>query len=99
VVDPTGAGLADLRARPRRLTSLHSTDDRLDQARLILRAVKFAVRWAGTTGCELGATAARLAHVPTTAWGRGGGPGAGRQPRSDDRPRVHGARLPPPSGK
>ena len=68
VIDPTGVGLADLRARPRRLTSLHATEDRLDQARLILRAVKFAVRWAGTTGCELGATAARLAHVPATAW-------------------------------
>ncbi|WP_333762886.1 hypothetical protein [Streptomyces sp. IBSBF 2390] len=68
VIDPTGAGLADLRARPRRLTSLYATEDRLDQARLILRAVKFAVRWAGTTGCELGATAARLTHVPATAW-------------------------------
>ncbi|MBZ6132060.1 MULTISPECIES: hypothetical protein [Streptomyces] len=68
VADPTGRGLADLRARPRRLVCVNPTDDPLDQARIILRAVKFAARWAGTAGCDLGETAARLAHLPTTVW-------------------------------
>ncbi len=68
MVDPTGRGLADLQARPRRIVSLNATENPLDQARIILRAVKFAVRWAGTTGYEFGETAVRLAHVPPTAW-------------------------------
>ncbi|MFD3623500.1 hypothetical protein [Streptomyces sp. NPDC058698] len=68
LADPTGRGLADLRARPRRLVCVNPTDDPLDQARIILRAVKFAARWTGTAGCDLGETAARLAHLPATVW-------------------------------
>lgn len=68
VIDPTGRGLTDLRARPRRLVSVRSTEDPLEQARIILRAVKFAVRWAGTTGYEFGELAGRLAQLPRTAW-------------------------------
>ncbi|MFD0208836.1 hypothetical protein ACFVH9_06835 [Streptomyces hirsutus] len=68
VADPTGRGLADLRARPRRLVCLNPTDDPLDQARIILRTVKFAARWTGTTGCDFDETAARLAHLPASVW-------------------------------
>ncbi|WP_328584490.1 hypothetical protein [Streptomyces sp. NBC_00370] len=68
VVDPTGRGVADLHARPRRIISVNSTENPVDQARIILRAVKFAVRWAGTTGYEFGETAARLGHIPATVW-------------------------------
>ncbi|MFD6549047.1 hypothetical protein [Streptomyces sp. NPDC058398] len=66
VIDPTGQGLADLRARPRRLASLKATENPLDQARIVLRAVKFAVRWEETTGYELCGTALSLARTPTT---------------------------------
>ncbi|MFF3813920.1 hypothetical protein ACFYX6_27355 [Streptomyces bacillaris] len=68
VADPTGRGLADLAARPRRLTSLHARENPLDQAGIVLRAVKFALRWERTIGCEVSGTAARLAHLPVTAW-------------------------------
>lgn len=68
VIDPTGQGLTDLRARPRHLVSLTSIEDPLEHARIVLRAVKFAVRWAGTTGYEFGELASRLAHLPRTAW-------------------------------
>jgi poly(A) polymerase len=69
VVDPTGQGLEDLRARPRRLTSLKVTENPLDQARIVLRTVKFAVRWEETTGYELGGAALSLARMPATVWG------------------------------
>ncbi len=68
VIDPTGRGLPDLQARPRRLVSLTPTEDPLEQAHIVLRAVKFAVRWAGTTRCEFGELASRLAQLPHTAW-------------------------------
>lgn len=68
VIDPTGRGLVDLRTRPRRIVCVDSPRDPLLQARTILRAVKFAVRWTGTVGYEFAEATARLAHIPTTAW-------------------------------
>lgn len=92
VVDPTGRGLADLRARPRRIVSINSTQNPLDQARIILRAVKFALRWAGTTGYEFGETAARLAHVPPTVWD--GMPSAAWERLADDHRRALSGHAP-----
>jgi len=48
VIDPTGDGLAHLHARPRILATRNRTDDPVDQARLVLRFLKFCFRWEET---------------------------------------------------
>ena len=60
VVDPTGRGVADVLARPRRLFSVNRTTDPLPQAMNVLRAVKFVLRWHRTVGVDLSELAAWL---------------------------------------
>ncbi len=46
LLDPTGRGLSDLTGSPRRLVTLRETTDPAKQAGLVLRAIKFTLRWA-----------------------------------------------------
>lgn len=64
VIDATGRGLADLAARPRRLVSLNRTEDAAEQAYLVLRAVKFSMRWGRTIGVEVNELKACLTGFP-----------------------------------
>ncbi|WP_163056245.1 hypothetical protein [Actinomadura bangladeshensis] len=47
VLDPTERGLADLRAEERALVSPNESVEPLERAKVILRALKFTVRWRG----------------------------------------------------
>ncbi|MFL6124808.1 hypothetical protein [Actinophytocola sp.] len=64
VIDPTGRGWEDLNARPRRLTSRNQSEDLADWAHVVMRAVKFAARWAGTIGINVDELRVQLAALP-----------------------------------
>jgi hypothetical protein len=50
VLDPTGTGMEHLRARPRELVTLNRTEDLADRTEIVLRAVKFHLRWHADPG-------------------------------------------------
>jgi hypothetical protein len=64
VLDPTGRGLADLAARPRKLVSHKQSDSLAGWAEVIVRAVKFAVRWQGDIGFDGAQLRDRLTELP-----------------------------------
>jgi hypothetical protein len=45
IIDPSGRGIEDLRAVPRKIVPLYSGPDPVEQAQIVLRGLKFAVRW------------------------------------------------------
>ena len=53
IVDPTGRGISDLLARPRRLFSVNVSDDPVVRATNVLRAIKFILRWRDAPGIDL----------------------------------------------
>ncbi|MFI9012370.1 hypothetical protein ACIGNX_34535 [Actinosynnema sp. NPDC053489] len=65
VIDPTGRGRDDLSAQPRRLVSLIRSEDAVDWAHIVLRAVKFVLRWGDT---DLDKVRDRLAALPDNPW-------------------------------
>lgn len=60
MLDPSGCGIDDLRATPRRITSINTSADALTQAIKVLRAMKFIQRWAAQPGVAV----ADVVHWP-----------------------------------
>ncbi|WP_431914840.1 hypothetical protein [Nonomuraea jabiensis] len=59
LIDPSGKGVRQLRATPRVLAPVCDGDDPAEQAKVVIRAVKFAVRWPDADVSELAAWARR----------------------------------------
>lgn len=59
LIDPSGKGVRQLRATPRVLAPVYGGDDPAERAKVVIRAVKFAVRWPDADVSELAAWARR----------------------------------------
>jgi poly(A) polymerase len=62
--DPTGCGLSDLTGIPRRFRPIRNTDRPLDTAEIVLRAMKFALRWKTTVDVDLELFRRWVAELP-----------------------------------
>jgi len=78
VLDPTERGLADLAAKPRKFVSVNESDSPSIWAPIIVRVVKFAVRWKTFAGFDVSQLRERLSDFPVglrdklteAEWGR-----------------------------
>jgi hypothetical protein len=68
VFDPTGTGLRDLIGGVRRFRPIKETDRPLELALVVLRAMKFALRWSGTADRDLGPFYRWVETLPAELW-------------------------------
>jgi tRNA nucleotidyltransferase/poly(A) polymerase len=66
--DPTGMGLRDVLGEVRRFRPIKQTEDPFELAMVVLRAMKFALRWVGTVDRDLGPFFRWLETLPADLW-------------------------------
>ncbi|HEX8868885.1 MAG TPA: hypothetical protein VF821_24705 [Lentzea sp.] len=64
VLDPSGQGLEHLGSTPRVLASVNTSVDPAVRGRVIIRAVKFVVRWRDSIECDISELARHLRDYP-----------------------------------
>jgi poly(A) polymerase len=68
IFDPSGHGLPDLLGDVRRFHPLKETDDPVQLAFVVLRAMKFALRWSGAADLDFEPLHRWLASLPGDLW-------------------------------